>query len=132
MLNASDDILNQINCTDSSGEDGVKSPNQPKIRSCSTWNPPSLSTLLPHQRLTPPSQGQFTSLFFTIPPLKFPLHNYPSPPLEEFPPTSDVFREFLEHHYQQAWVILETEDSNQKIRKSDSVLASDKKVNAAL
>ena len=59
MLNASDDILNQINCTDSSGEDGGKSLNQPKIRSCPTWNPPhpSLSTLLLHQRLIPPSQG---------------------------------------------------------------------------
>ena len=49
MLNASDNILNQINCTDSSGEDGGKSPNQPKIRSCPTWNP-----LVPQYTLTPP------------------------------------------------------------------------------
>ena len=49
MLNASDDILNQIDCTDSSGEDGGKSPNQPKIRSC-----PTLKSPLPQYTLTPP------------------------------------------------------------------------------
>ena len=48
MLNASDDILNQINCTDSSGEDGGKSPNQPKFAHA----PPGTS--LPQYTLTPP------------------------------------------------------------------------------
>ena len=111
MLNASDDILNQINCTDSSGEDGGKSLKQPKIRSCPTWNPPP-----------PPPLPQYT---LTPPKVNSPIPRYSSLP--------QMYSEsFWEHHYQQAWVILETEDSNQKIQMSDSVLASNKKANAAL
>ena len=76
MLNASDDILNQINCTDSSGEDGMGVE-----VGWGWWNPPTNQ--------------------------KF----------------AHSLREFWEHHYKQAWIILETEDSNQKIRKWDLVLA---------
>ena len=103
MLSASDDVLNQFNCTDSSGED--------------VGNPPT------NQKFAYPSLGKFTLLFFTIPLFKFPQQNYPFLQLEGVPPTTDVLREFWEHRYQQAGVLLETEDSNQKIWKSDSIFA---------
>ena len=107
MLNASDDILNQINCTDSSGEDGGNPSTNQKFAHAPPGTP-----RLPQYTLTPPKVNS-------------PIPRYSSLP--------QMYSEsFWEHHYQQAWVILETEDSNQKIQKSDSVLASNKKANAAL
>ena len=95
MLNASDDILNQINCTDSSGEDGGNPSTNQKFAHAPPGTP-----RLPQYTLTPPKVNSpiprlIHITLIHIPPLKFPQHNYPSPPLEEFPPTSDVFREFL-------------------------------------
>ena len=107
MLNASDDILNQINCTDSSGEDGGNPSTNQKFAHAPPGTP-----RLPQYTLTPPKVNS-------------PIPRYSSLP--------QMYSEsFWEHHYQQAWVILETEDSNQKIQMSDSVLASNKKANAAL
>ena len=40
MLNASDDILNQIICTDSGGEDGGKSLTNQKFANAPPENPP--------------------------------------------------------------------------------------------
>ena len=49
MLNASDNILNQINCTDSSGEDGGEIPQPTKNSLMSHLEPP-----VPQYTLTPP------------------------------------------------------------------------------
>ena len=60
MLNASDYILNQIKCTDSSKEYGENTPTNQKFAHALPENSPplpSLSRLLPHQRLNPPAQG---------------------------------------------------------------------------